>query len=144
VQIFCTNIIWAAFSSYMYVVKAAKTTFVQKSCTFNIDEIDTWQMSNMHRLKKIFGSMPAQRQDLKMSIVPWLLRRGEHILWAVSKTVVLHGSILVSKFWLRLLLHLKLDSLLTLNNKITCDYTKKLKYWHFLSLNPLECVKMKK
>ena len=30
------------FSSYMYVVlvKAAKTTFVQKNCTFNVDEID--------------------------------------------------------------------------------------------------------
>ncbi len=25
----------------MYVVKAAKTTFVQKICTFNVDEIDT-------------------------------------------------------------------------------------------------------
>jgi len=30
------------FSSYMYVVKAAKTTFVRKICTFNVDEIDTW------------------------------------------------------------------------------------------------------
>jgi len=29
------------FSSYMYVVKAAKTTFVRKICTFNVDEIDT-------------------------------------------------------------------------------------------------------
>jgi len=25
----------------MYVVKAAKTTLVQKICTFNVDEIDT-------------------------------------------------------------------------------------------------------
>jgi len=24
----------------MYVVKAAETTFVQKNCTFNVDEID--------------------------------------------------------------------------------------------------------
>ncbi len=29
------------FSSNMYIVKAAETTFVQKICTFNVDEIDT-------------------------------------------------------------------------------------------------------
>ncbi len=29
------------FSSYMYVVKAAKTTFVRKICVYNVDEIDT-------------------------------------------------------------------------------------------------------
>jgi len=29
------------FSIYVYVVKAAETTFVQKIRTFNIDEIDT-------------------------------------------------------------------------------------------------------
>jgi len=35
------NVISAAFfSSYMYIVKAAETTFVQKICMFNIDEID--------------------------------------------------------------------------------------------------------
>jgi len=28
------------FSSYVYVEKAAKTTFVRKICTFNVDEID--------------------------------------------------------------------------------------------------------
>ncbi len=39
-QIFCTNVISAALSSYMYVVKAAKTTFIQKICTFDVDEID--------------------------------------------------------------------------------------------------------
>ncbi len=33
------------FSSYMYAVKAAKTKFVQKICTFNVDEIDTWFFS---------------------------------------------------------------------------------------------------
>ncbi len=30
----------STFSSYIYVVKAAEKTFVQKICTFNIDEID--------------------------------------------------------------------------------------------------------
>jgi len=39
-QIFCTNVVLAAFSSYMYVVKAAETTFVWKIRTFDIDEID--------------------------------------------------------------------------------------------------------
>jgi len=28
------------FSSYMYAVKAAKTTFVPKTCAYNVDEID--------------------------------------------------------------------------------------------------------
>jgi len=40
-QIFCMNVVSAAFFSYMYIVKAAKTTFVRE-CPFNIDEIDTW------------------------------------------------------------------------------------------------------
>jgi len=30
------------FSSYMYVVKAAETTYVQKIRTLNIDEMDGW------------------------------------------------------------------------------------------------------
>jgi len=38
-QIFCTKVVSAA---YMYIEKAAKTTFVQKICTKNVDEIDTW------------------------------------------------------------------------------------------------------
>jgi len=40
--IFCTNNVLAVFSSYMYIAKAAKTTFVRKICMFNVDEIDTW------------------------------------------------------------------------------------------------------
>ncbi len=35
VRIFCTNVV---FPSYMYV---EKPTFVQKICTYNVDEIDT-------------------------------------------------------------------------------------------------------
>jgi len=34
VRIFCTNVILAAFSSCMYVVKASETTFVRKICTW--------------------------------------------------------------------------------------------------------------
>jgi len=44
VQIVHTNVISAAFSSYMYIVKAAKTTFIRKICTFNVDEIDYIQI----------------------------------------------------------------------------------------------------
>jgi len=33
VQIFCTNVVSAAFSSCMYIVKAAEMTFIQKICT---------------------------------------------------------------------------------------------------------------
>jgi hypothetical protein len=46
VQIFCTNVVSAAISSYMYVVKAAETTFVRKIHIFNIDEIDTSEKSS--------------------------------------------------------------------------------------------------
>jgi len=35
------------YYSYMYVVKAAETTFIQKICTLNIDEIDTSSKFNM-------------------------------------------------------------------------------------------------
>jgi len=38
INVFCTNVYWQLLSSYMYVVKAAKTMFVRK----NIDEIDGW------------------------------------------------------------------------------------------------------
>jgi len=40
-QIFRMNIVLLAFFSYMYVVKAAETTFVREICTLNVDEIDT-------------------------------------------------------------------------------------------------------
>jgi hypothetical protein len=35
-------LLWQLFSSYMYIEKAAESTFVQKICTQNVDEIDTW------------------------------------------------------------------------------------------------------
>ncbi len=41
INILRTNVVLAAFSSYLYVVKAAETTFVGKICTFNVDEINT-------------------------------------------------------------------------------------------------------
>ncbi len=39
-RIFCMNVVSAAFSSYMYVDKAAETTFVRKMRAYNIGEID--------------------------------------------------------------------------------------------------------
>jgi len=38
---FRTNVASAAFTMYMQLEKAAKMRFVQKICTFNVDEIDT-------------------------------------------------------------------------------------------------------
>ncbi len=32
-RVFCTNVVWQLFSSYMYIEKAAKTMFVRKICT---------------------------------------------------------------------------------------------------------------
>jgi len=43
------NVISAAFPSYMYVEKAAKTTFVWKTCAYNVDEIDI--LSTIKKLK---------------------------------------------------------------------------------------------
>jgi hypothetical protein len=40
-QIFCTNVVSAAFTMYMQLEKAAETTFVWKICSKNVDEIDT-------------------------------------------------------------------------------------------------------
>ncbi len=34
------------FSSYMYMEKAAKMTFVQKIIMYNVDEIDYWNQSS--------------------------------------------------------------------------------------------------
>jgi len=47
INILCTNFpykydILAAFPSYIYVEKAAETTFVQKTREYNVDDIDTW------------------------------------------------------------------------------------------------------
>ncbi len=39
-RVFCTNVILAAFSSYMYVEKAAEAMFVRKIRLYNVDEID--------------------------------------------------------------------------------------------------------
>ncbi len=38
------NIVSAAFTTYMQLEKAAKTTFVQNIRAFNVDEIDTWTL----------------------------------------------------------------------------------------------------
>jgi len=42
-QIFCTNVVLAAF---FQVHVRRKTTFVQKICTLNVDEIDGWFLSS--------------------------------------------------------------------------------------------------
>jgi len=39
-EFFVPMLFWQLFSSYMYIVNAAETTFVQKNCMFNFDEID--------------------------------------------------------------------------------------------------------
>jgi len=46
-EIFVQKSFWQLFSSYMCAEKAAKTMFVRKICTENVDEIDTWdQLKN--------------------------------------------------------------------------------------------------
>jgi len=41
-QIFCKALFRQLFSGYMYIGKAAEMKCVQKICTFNVDEIDTY------------------------------------------------------------------------------------------------------
>ncbi len=50
-KFFVQMLFWQLFArtrnvhvTYMYVEKAAETTFVQKTCAFNVDEIDTCMM----------------------------------------------------------------------------------------------------
>ncbi len=40
-EYFVLTLCWQLFSCYMYIERAAETTFVQKICKYNIDEIDT-------------------------------------------------------------------------------------------------------
>jgi hypothetical protein len=40
-EFFVRTLFWQLFSSYMYIVKAAENTFVQKIRKFDVDEIDT-------------------------------------------------------------------------------------------------------
>jgi len=44
----------AAFPNYMYVEKAAKKTFEQKTRAYNVDEIDTWNQL-VHEVGKNAG-----------------------------------------------------------------------------------------
>jgi len=41
---------WQLFSSYMYVEKAAKTTFIRKICVYKVDEIDTCSNANVDEI----------------------------------------------------------------------------------------------
>jgi len=40
-EFFVRTLFWQLFLSYMYIVKAAEMTFIQKNYAYNIDEIDT-------------------------------------------------------------------------------------------------------
>jgi len=37
------NVVSAAFTTYVQLEKVAETTFVQKNCTFNVDEMGRYQ-----------------------------------------------------------------------------------------------------
>jgi len=52
VQIFCTNVV---FSSYLYV---EKTMFVQKICTYNVDEIDAWSQFHQQFMQSFYIPNP--------------------------------------------------------------------------------------
>ncbi len=53
-KVFVRISFWQLFCSYMYVVKAAKTTFVRKNRMFNVDEIDTWKKKQEHWITSIY------------------------------------------------------------------------------------------
>jgi len=55
-EFFVWMLFWQLFSSYMYVVKAAKTTFVQKIRAFNVDEIDYKCQFHQHLIRSFCTS----------------------------------------------------------------------------------------
>jgi hypothetical protein len=53
-RVFRTNVVLADFSSYVYLEKAAETTFVQKMRAFYVDEIDGRSQFHQHLMRKFF------------------------------------------------------------------------------------------
>ncbi len=62
------NVVLAAFPSYTYVEKAAKTTFVQKTLAYNVDEIDPLYVfgRNCHLKKCMLDINLPQRVAIKV------------------------------------------------------------------------------
>jgi len=72
-KFFVQTLFWQLFSSYMYIVKDAEMTFVQKFWTFNIDEIDTSRQFHQHFLCAFFVIMSFLAAFLAMF---WLWRQN--------------------------------------------------------------------
>jgi hypothetical protein len=66
---FVLTMFWQLFSSYMYVVKAAKMTIIRKISTFNVDEIDTCSQLHQHFMQAFFVQ---NRNEQLFSINAWL------------------------------------------------------------------------
>ncbi len=92
IKVKCTNffvrtLFWQLFSSYMYVVKAAKTMFVQKIWTFNVDEIDTfgyaWWKTTLMLIKSSIVSKIGTPQSFtnKRSIIYLLFPKRVSYKW---------------------------------------------------------------
>jgi len=61
VRIFRTKVISAAFSTVHVTRKDAETTFVRKTRTQNVDEIDTWSQFHQHFMRAFFIGKPIEQ-----------------------------------------------------------------------------------
>jgi len=78
-QIFRTNVVLAAFSSYMYIEKAAQTKFVQKNCAFNFDEIDGCSFLSLSINKLSFLVITEQLFSLEIKVIKSFLENRQVI-----------------------------------------------------------------
>jgi hypothetical protein len=79
---------WQLFSSYMYVVKAAKTMFVRKICMFNIDEIDTWAQFHQRSTYSFYACRSRMRKKRQSSQQCHLAVLGPTSVKAARKMLV--------------------------------------------------------
>ncbi len=111
INIFCTNMFWQLLSSYMYVAKAAKTTFVRKICTFNIDEIDNRCHLNSICFEKFDFDATGKNHDLEQWI-PTGVPRNTGVPW--------NGSMGSAKYWIFLIFLVFLANLINNNQLQVC------------------------
>jgi len=91
-KFFVRMFFWQLFSSYMYVEKAAQMMFIQKICTFNVDENDGWRskatLTSSHFSNKIDFSKENITSVLLLMMFCYLSSNRSRIL--IRKTHPLH------------------------------------------------------
>jgi len=95
-KFFIRTLFQQLFSSYVYIVKAARTTFVQKICTFNVDEIDYWWKTNLRTycvnapLKMCFEVNDSYQTFVWWLVVEWMCHKG---WWICNTQIIINTSL---------------------------------------------------